>query len=138
RDRLAVWTANVKPRDVSRGFKEGKDLGETFRELAQEVPLGAVNLKKALSEGVASFENLSSRRRAVLYLGDGKSVAEPLDADGRAELCELLNRKQAPFFAVPLGERLDSQNLHWRVSGTGGHVIRPPLVKPVQPAQPGP
>ena len=41
----------------------------------------------------------------MLYLGDGKSVADPLDADARAELCEAMVKKQVGFFAVPLGDR---------------------------------
>src|SRR5262249_55645722 len=87
-DRMAVWTANVKPRDVSRGFKAAKALDDAFKELAKEVPLGAVSLKRCLTEAVASFEVKASRRRVVVYLGDGKSVAEPLDAAGRSELCD--------------------------------------------------
>src|SRR5262249_12021279 len=100
-DRMAVWTANVKPRDVSRGFKEARGLEaayqallkeaapgtvvarplpaaleDTFKELAKEVPLGAVNLKKTLTEALASFEVNGGRQRVIVYLGDGKSVAE--------------------------------------------------------------
>ncbi|MFO0925936.1 MAG: vWA domain-containing protein [Gemmataceae bacterium] len=123
-DRVAVWTANLKARDVTRGFKSGKELNATVKELVNEVPLGAVNLKRCLSDAVNGFEPQAGRRRAVVYLGDGKSVADPLDADSRAELCDLLIRKQAAFFAVPLGIDLDSQNLHGLVSGTGGKVVR--------------
>src|SRR5262249_42888431 len=123
-DRLAVWTANLKPKDVSRGFKSGKALDDVLTALNKEVPLGAVCLKKCLTEALASFEVKESRQRAVIYLGDGNSIAEPIDASDRAELCETMVKKQAAFFAVPLGTRLSSQNLHSLISGTGGKTIR--------------
>ena len=77
---MAIWTANLKPQDLTRGFKSGKDLAAAVAELEQGVPLGAVDLRKALTEPLASFEVKASRRRVVLYLGDGKSVRQPLDA----------------------------------------------------------
>src|SRR5262249_18496628 len=40
-DRAALWTANLKPKDLSRGFKSGKDLAEPLKTLAKEIPLGA-------------------------------------------------------------------------------------------------
>lgn len=123
-DRLAVWTANLKAKDLSRGFKSGKALEGVVAELNKELPLGAVALKKALSEAVASFEVKESRQRAVVFLGDGKSIAEPLDAADRAELCAAMVKKQVAFFAVPLGLRPDSQNLHSLISGTGGKAVR--------------
>jgi hypothetical protein len=123
-DRLAVWTANLKPKDISRGFKSGKALDDVLASLKKEVPLGAVCLKKCLTEALASFEVKESRQRAVVFLGDGNSVAEPIESRDRAELCEMMVKKQAAFFAVPLGMRLNSQNLHGLISGTGGKAIR--------------
>jgi len=55
-DRLALWTANIKPKDLSRGFTTGKPLDEALLALNMIVPLGAVDLKKALDESLASFE----------------------------------------------------------------------------------
>ncbi|MFM7150876.1 MAG: hypothetical protein ACKO23_13625, partial [Gemmataceae bacterium] len=129
-DRMAIWTANIKPRDISRGFKPGNALEETFKELAKEIPLGAVNLKLCLGDALASFEVKSDRQRVLLFLGDGKSVADPLDAESRSELCDTMVKKQVGFFPVPLGTRIDSQNLHTLVAGTGGKVIRPGTSEP--------
>ncbi|MFO0881136.1 MAG: hypothetical protein U0840_27750 [Gemmataceae bacterium] len=130
-DRMALWTANLKPRDVSRGFKNAAGLADAFKDLAREVPLGAVNLKKCLTEALASFEVRDDRRRVVVFLGDGKSVADPVDADGRAELCDSMVKKQVAFFAIPMGTRIDSQNLHGLVTGTGGKVVRHGLAEAI-------
>jgi len=90
-DRLSLWTANIKPRDLSRGFKSGKDLKDAVTALQNELPLGAVDMKKCLSEALNGFEVKASRRRVVVYLGDGNSVAAPVDADSRMALCEVMN-----------------------------------------------
>ncbi len=123
-DRMAIWTANVQPRDLSRGFKSSKDLAETFKELQRETPLGAVDLKKSIAEPLASFQIQPNRRRVLVFFGDGKSVAEPLSDDGRLQLCESIRSKQVAFLAVPMGARPDSKNLHGLVSATGGKVVR--------------
>src|SRR5205807_618038 len=101
---IRSWTATASPTcpssatptagHLTRGFKAGKDLDEVLKELAREVPLGAVNLKKCLTEALDSFEVKAGRRRVLLYMGDGKSVADPLDADGRAALCDVMVKKQ--------------------------------------------
>ncbi|MFO0844433.1 MAG: vWA domain-containing protein [Gemmataceae bacterium] len=123
-DRMAVWTANVKPRDVSRGFKAAQGLEGAFNDLAKETPLGAVGLKRSIAEPLASFEVKPGRRRVLVFFGDGKSVADPLDDDGRAELCEALVKRRVAFLAVPMGPRPDSRNLHGLVAGSGGKVVR--------------
>jgi tetratricopeptide (TPR) repeat protein len=123
-DRMALWTANVQPRDLSRGFKAGKELKDSLLELSRELPLGAVDLKKSIDKALASFEVKASRRRILLYVGDGRSVAQPVDTDTRAGLCESLVKKQVAFFAIPLGENLDAQTLHGMIGCTGGRAVR--------------
>jgi tetratricopeptide (TPR) repeat protein len=123
-DRMSIWVANINPKDLTRGFKSGKALEEALATLEKEVPLGAVNLKKAVTDGLASFEIKESRQRAILFLGDGKSIAEPMVASDRASLVATMVKNKVAFFAVPLGLRLDPQNLHTLITGTGGKIIR--------------
>src|SRR5581483_1988259 len=80
--------------------------------------------RKALAQALESFEARAGRRRALVYLGDGRSVADPLDAEGRSELCRRRARKQVGFFPVPPGDPLGAQNLHGLVQGTGGKCVR--------------
>lgn len=130
-DRLCIWTANIKAKDLTRGFKSGKDkdVAAALKDLEDEVPLGAVDLKKVLRESLAGVEAKASRRRALIYLGDGKSVADPVDSAERSAIAELLIKKQMPFHAVPLGPSIDAKNLHGLVSSTGGKVIRTGLTE---------
>src|SRR5262249_38482085 len=124
KDRVAIWTANTEAKDLSRGFKPPKDLDGALKALKAELPLGAVNLKKVLAKAADSFDERAGRQRLILFLGDGKSVAEPVDADERARLCAGMVKKEIAFFTVPLGARLDPHNLHGFATGTGGRVVR--------------
>jgi hypothetical protein len=104
-DRLALWTANVKPANLSKGFKHAAKLTAALAELKKEYPSGAANLKQGLADAVASFPQEEGRQRVLLFLGDDTSVAGPVSADDRAELCAEMVRREVAFFCVPLGER---------------------------------
>ena len=128
-DRMAVWTISTKATnkslDKSNGFKTGAQLKGLFKTLAnEEYPSGAVDLKKGLADALASFQVDPSRQRVILFFGDGKSLANPLDDNDRPSLCDQMVRSEVAFFAVPMGTDMDSANLHALVSGTGGSVVR--------------
>ncbi|MFQ3592818.1 MAG: vWA domain-containing protein, partial [Gemmataceae bacterium] len=123
-DRLAIWTANITPKDLSRGFKSAKELDAAMKELHAELPLGAVDLEKSLTTALESFEPKQSRYRAVIFFGDGKSVANPLGSEEREKLVKLLAKKQAAFFPVPMGVTMDPANLHGLSIGSGGKTVR--------------
>lgn len=125
-DRAAIWTVNVEPKDLTKGFLEKGKFDDALKTLEKEYPSGAANLKKTLQDALGDngFENNSGRRRVILYLGDGMSVAGPLSADARAELCGKQVKKRIAFFSVPLGSRFDPLNLHGLPNATGGTVVR--------------
>ena len=129
-DRMALWTVSNQAIDLSHGFKacDGKGvpaaLQPAFKDLAKDYPSGAVDLKKGLNDVLASFEDDPARQRAILFFGDGKSLADPLDENERGALCDSMARREIAFFAVPMGTHGDPANLHGLVSGTGGKVVR--------------
>src|SRR5262249_59976638 len=77
-----------------------------------------------VGESIRSLESRGGGQGVLLFLGDGKSVAGPIDGEDRSDLCAAMVKKQVGFFAVPLGLRPDPQNLHSLVTGTGGKVLR--------------
>jgi hypothetical protein len=128
-DRIAIWTVNIPDatKALTKGFQDPKAAGvkEAVKVLrSQVVPLGDTDLKKGLQKAIASFENDSSRQRAIILLGDGMSIHNPITPADRALLCEEMVKNEIAFFPIPLGPRLDPQNLHGFASGTGGAVIR--------------
>ena len=123
-DRMALWTISNKATDLSRGFKSGNQLKDAFKDLAKDYPSGAVDLKKGLTDVLGSFQDDPARQRVILFFGDGKSLANPLDENERGALCDSMALREIAFFAVPMGTHGDPANLHGFVSGTGGAVVR--------------
>ena len=111
-DRVALWTVNTEPHDLSRGFRPAAELDDPLKDLANEFPAGAVNLKAALTRAVESFEGKAGRRRVVLFLGDGKSIAGPVGGEDRAKFCDEMVRRQITFFSgrprLRIGRELDT------------------------------
>jgi len=124
RDRLAIWTANLDAHNLSKDFLAKDKLAPAVKALKEEYPSGAGNLKKVLSQVVASFANERGRQRVVLLFGGSMSVAGPLTDDDRYELTEAMVKKEIAYFPVPLGLRLDPMNIHTLASGTGGSPLR--------------
>src|SRR5262249_22670660 len=74
-DRVAIWTANVEMAKLTKGFQAPSEVKAAFKKLAEEFPAGAVNLKKGLAEAISAFDIDRERQRAIVYLGDGMSIA---------------------------------------------------------------
>ena len=129
-DRVSLWTISNKAKNLSKsaqfnnGFRPADKLQDAFKDLAGDYPSGAVDLKQGLADVLAAFEDDPARQRAILFFGDGKSLANPLDENERGALCDNMARREIAFFAVPMGTHGDPANLHGLVSGTGGAVVR--------------
>jgi tetratricopeptide (TPR) repeat protein len=123
-DRISLWTYDIKPKDLSRGFKKKDELKDAIKVLRAEYGCGDSNLKKALTDVVASYEQKKDRQRILLYFGDGMSVGNPITDKDRRDLCNDMVKKEVAFFPVPVGIQPDPQNLHGFATGTGGIAIR--------------
>ena len=123
-DTAALWTVNVEPKRLTKGFLPKKQLASALKALHQEYPSGAANLKKTLTQAIDLCARERDRRKIILFLGGGSSIAGPLTADDRAKLCGELVKNQVNVFTVPLGKNLDPLNLHGLATGTGGLPVR--------------
>src|SRR5262249_23284223 len=90
----------------------------------EEYCAGATDLKNALKGAVASFDLRSNRQPVVLLLGDGESAYSPIGEKERYQIAQDLVSQKVAFFTIPLGARLDSQNLNGFATWTGGAVVR--------------
>jgi hypothetical protein len=124
-DRFAVWTVNTKTTKLNKGFQPANQLGEALKTLAQEYPSGVANLKDAVNQSVKLFSDSDDgRQKIVALLGDGNSLANPLSGEDRTQICKELVKNEIAFYAIPLGIRFDSANLHSLTTGSGGAVVR--------------
>ena len=123
-DRLSIMTISNDSKQISRGFRKKEDAIASVSELAKEYASGGTNLKKGISDAISSFESIAGRQRVLVFMGDGMSIAGPIDGTDRAGLCKEMTSKEVVFFPVPIGSRMDPSNLHGLASGTGGICMR--------------
>jgi hypothetical protein len=122
-DRIQLWTVNNEIKKLVRDFTAKEQFGDAVKALNDEYPAGASNLKKALRDAAGAFVK-PNIQRVVLFLGDGRSILDPITASDRNDLCAELVKKEIAFFPIPLGHRPDPDNLHGLAVGTGGAPIR--------------
>ncbi len=132
-DRMDVWTINLNDpkatRSLSGGLKGAKsfEVANASAQLVEtEFAAGATDLKAGLESVLKNFDVNPGRHQVILFLGDGESAAsaEPLNELARVELGGKLEAQNLSFFAVPLGIKVNSHNLHGLASLTGGTVVR--------------
>lgn len=132
-DRISIWTANLDDDKVTRSLTGGFQPAQSdaVRTAASalvelEYPAGATDLHAALEKASATFEPNPGRQQVILFLGDGESAASPapLDEVTRIALGHKLEQQGLSFFAVPLGLKVNSHNLHGFSTLTGGTVLR--------------
>jgi hypothetical protein len=123
-DRAAIRTVNVKSLDLSHGLQPARKLDAALETLKKELPMGAADLKAAVNEALKSFDGDKDRRRAIVYLGDGMSVRNPLTEDDKTALADKMVQEHVGFFPVPVGPRLEPTTLHGLASRTGGAPTR--------------
>ncbi len=129
-DRLSVWVANTptSTRPLTRGFfapnsDEVRDAASSLTEV--EYGAGATDIKNALNKSLATIAPArNARQQMVLFLGDGESSFDPMTEDDRVALGARMDALDVFFFAVPLGLKVNPQNLHGLAALTGGAVVR--------------
>ncbi len=132
-DRVSVWTVNLNAEQYTRsltgGFQpaDSDPVRNAVARLADtEYGAGATDLKAGLERATKSFENQPNRQQIVLLLGDGESTATPVPINEatRVALGRDMDRNEIQFFAVPLGLRIQANNIHGLAALTGGAVVR--------------
>jgi tetratricopeptide (TPR) repeat protein len=128
-DRVSVWVVNTPEvtRSLTRGFfaPNSKEVREAAAELTElEYGAGAADLKGAILQATATFSPNAGRLQALVLLGDGESVYQPLSEEDRLALGNRLDALDVLFFAVPLGLKVNATNLHSLTTLTGGAVVR--------------
>ncbi len=128
-DRVSVWVASTPAatRPLTKGFfapgaDEVREAAVALTEV--EYGSGATDLKNALNKSLATIAPARGRQQIVLLLGDGDSAFNPITEDDRIALGTRMDTTDIGFFAVPLGIKVNPQNLHGLAAHTGGAVVR--------------
>jgi tetratricopeptide (TPR) repeat protein len=128
-DRVSVWSVSTPKatRALTKDFQapNSDNLRDAAVSLTDiEYGSGAADLKGGIEAALATMAPNRARHQVVLYLGDGESAFAPISEADRIALGTAMDARDAYFFAVPLGYKLDSHNLHGMSALTGGAVVR--------------
>lgn len=128
-DRVSVWSLSTPQatRALTKDFQPANSAAVLDAAAALtdvEYGSGAADLKGGLEKALATLPPNRARHQVVLYLGDGESAFAPVSEADRLALGGGMDVRDTYFFAVPLGVKLDSNNLHGLAALTGGAVVR--------------
>ncbi|QDU23987.1 VWA domain-containing protein [Urbifossiella limnaea] len=128
-DRVSVWTANTPAatRNLTKDFQPATsdDVKAAAAALTEtEYGSGATDLKGALAKALGTVAPNRGRQQLVLFLGDGDSSYDPINESDRVALGGRMEQSDVFFFAVPLGVKVNANNLHGLAALTGGTVVR--------------
>ena len=128
-DRVSVWTANTPAatRNLTKDFQPAAsdDVKAAAAALTEiEYGSGATDLKGALAKALGTLAPNRGRHQLVLFLGDGDSAYDPVNESDRVALGNRMEQADVFFFAVPLGVKVNANNLHGLAALTGGSVVR--------------
>jgi tetratricopeptide (TPR) repeat protein len=135
-DTISLWVVSTPEftesltRDFVPAKGDAKKLASAITQLKDKVyPAGDIDLKNGIAKAVRSFDGRKSRQRLILFFGDGFSTDNPITAAERQDLCKTMIENRIAFYAVPLGGKLEPQNLHGFATGTGGAVLRTQIME---------
>ena len=111
RVKLVAFDLNAAP--LTQGFvaPNSSEMTAALSALEQRTPLGSCDLEKALDTAAKSFTSDSRSPRAVVYIGDGSSRANPLSIDQLDRVVNDLVAQRAPVIAFGVGPRIQEQTL---------------------------
>ncbi|HVT28926.1 MAG TPA: hypothetical protein VHE81_13005, partial [Lacipirellulaceae bacterium] len=92
-DRVQLLAADLEARPITDRFLAAgsADLSAAMEKLRHESPLGATDIDRVLRSAAARFDKQRPNGRVLLYIGDGRSPANLLDADSFRSLANSLS-----------------------------------------------
>lgn len=128
-DRVSIWTVNTpeETRDLTKGFRSPGDarVVDALSQLEKVIyAAGATDLKAGLQKAANLLNQDDARRAAIVYLGDGHSVLNPMSEAERNRIASDLAERRISMFTVPLGRSINATTVHGFANATGGMVVR--------------
>ncbi|HEX6962482.1 MAG TPA: VWA domain-containing protein, partial [Lacipirellula sp.] len=130
-DRVQILAMDLDATPLTEGFAAAGDakVSEALATLEVHPPLGASDLAAALDAAVAKFEQAGSKNRSIVYIGDGVSMANLLNAPTLRPVVEKLQAARVPVSSFAVGPKVDIQLLATLANQTGGNVhVGQPMV----------
>ncbi len=107
-DRVALMAIDVRAVPLHDGFvsPRSQQWHSAVRGLKRRVPLGAADLPAGVEAAAKRLDGVAGRR-AVVYFGDGMSVANLAEPERVGRLADGLASRRVVFHALLAGDRID-------------------------------
>ncbi len=125
RDRVQLMAVDLNANALTKTFVDPKsaEMTDALAKLKARAPLGATDMKKALTAAAGSFAADMKNPRAIIYIGDGRSTAKFLTAQESDELIGKLVENRISMDSYLIGPRADMQIAGALAGQTGGMIV---------------
>jgi uncharacterized protein with von Willebrand factor type A (vWA) domain len=123
-DRVQLLAVDLDARPLTDQFvpAQGPEIQAAVESLHRESPLGSTDMDRALAAAAARFDSADTSARAVLYIGDGISMANLLGTESFGRLVEKLRAARIPVSSYAIGPQRDARLLASLANQTGGNL----------------
>ena len=123
RVKLVAFDLNAIPLTPEFVAPNSPQMAAALTALDHRTPLGSCDLETGLETAARSYSGDSKSARAIVYMGDGSSRANPLTIDRLDRIVNDLVTQRAPVIAFGVGPRLQEQLLGTLVARSGGVLV---------------
>ncbi|MCA9233827.1 MAG: VWA domain-containing protein, partial [Planctomycetales bacterium] len=130
-DRVRVIAVDLDAKPLDAGFAAPSTAAAdaAVAAIMNRAPLGSTDLEQALSAAIEQFQAAGSEHRAVVYIGDGVSMANMLDGPTLRPLAAKLREERVPVSSYAIGPQIDGALLAVLANQSGGNLyIAEPIV----------
>ncbi len=122
-DRVSLMAVDLQTQSITQGWTDprGDAAQDALKTLSRRAPLGATDLAGGLDEALSRVTG--ERPTSIIYIGDGMSMAELLDAGETGQLVRRLAMQRVPVHSYAVGPKKDLQLLGILAQQTGGVVL---------------
>ncbi|WP_425401093.1 VWA domain-containing protein [Aeoliella sp.] len=124
-DRVQVVAVDLDARAMNDSLagKDDASISEAVEKIRREPPLGSTDMELALNSAAKLFDGDSNRPRTIVYIGDGMSPANLMQADAFGALVGDLRDKHISVNSFAVGPQRDLELLAALANQTGGNIF---------------
>ncbi|MDO4550165.1 MAG: hypothetical protein Q4C96_02815 [Planctomycetia bacterium] len=132
-DRIQILVSDVNTFNyMENGFVSGTspEVAVALEKYSVRVPLGSIDMQKALTTAAACFAAPEDfRGRVIVYIGQGSSRAKAMRMEEFTKQTDTLAEQRISSVCVPVGPNINMQLLGILAAKTGGALIRPDVTR---------
>lgn len=123
-DRVQLFALDLKPVPLNDALVAPKDeaIAEALEKLTRRTPLGSTDIPAGILAALKSLDNERVAGRSIIYIGDGVSRANFIDAKELTNLIAEIRRVRASISSFTIGPQRNVELLAMLANQSGGNV----------------